>query len=174
MEDKKYIIKIEFSTGKEARLCLDSKYAPNTVKHFISLIEKGVLNGSIFHRVIDNFMIQTGGYKIIENALVEIEGVDSIKGEFESNGFKNELKHELGVISMARTNDKDSATSQFFICSADCPWLDNEYAAFGYCVDEESKKAVLEISKVQTGMLNPYFQDFPLEIIKIENISIEE
>ena len=171
---EKYIVKFEFSTGKSATLCLESKHAPKTVEHFVSLIEKGVLNGTIFHRVIEDFMIQGGGYKIEENSLVELEGIESVVGEFNSNGFENNLKHELGVISMARTSDKNSGTSQFFLCSATCPWLDGEYAAFGYCMDEESKKVVLEVSNVQTYRAHPAFTDFPYEPIGIKTIRMIE
>lgn len=101
--------------------------APNTVHNFIALIKQGYYNGVIFHRVIPGFMIQGGdptgtgsggpGY--------------SIKGEFKENGFRNKLKHERGVISMARTNLPDSAGSQFFIMVADAPHLDGAYASFG-------------------------------------------
>ena len=171
---EKYIVKFEFSTGKSATLCLESKYAPKTVEHFVSLIEKGVLNGTIFHRIIEDFMIQGGGYKIEENSLIEVEGVESVDGEFKSNGFENNLKHELGVISMARTSDKNSGTSQFFLCSATCPWLDGEYAAFGYCLDEESKEAILEISKVETCQPHPYFQNFPVEVVGIDKVYVLE
>ena len=169
--EEKYIIKFEFSTGKSATLCLETKYAPKTVEHFVGLVEQGVLDGTMFHRVIENFMIQGGGYKVVDNSLTELEGIDSVVGEFNSNGFENNLKHELGVISMARTSEKNSATSQFFLCSATCPWLDGEYAAFGYCVDEASKEAILEISKVETGTFY-YFQDFPMELITINKVSL--
>jgi peptidyl-prolyl cis-trans isomerase B (cyclophilin B) len=120
-------------------------------------------------------MIQTGGYKIEDNSLLELAETDTIKGEFASNGFElNTIKHELGVISMARTNIKDSATSQFFICSATVPHLDGEYAAFGYCVDEESKQAILEISKVETCQPHPYFQNFPVEVVGIDKVYVLE
>lgn len=168
--EEKYIIKFEFSTGKSATLCLESKYAPKTVEHFVKLVESKVLDGTIFHRVIENFMIQGGGYKLENNSLMEVEGVETVVGEFNSNGFKNELKHELGVISMARTSEKNSGTSQFFLCSATCPWLDGEYAAFGYCVDKESKEAILEISKMETCAPHPYFQDFPVEVVGIDKV----
>lgn len=171
---KKYIVRFKFSDGGVCNLCLDEAYAPLTVNHFVNVIKSKVLNGSIFHRVIENFMVQAGGYKIEDNTLIEIENVSNVKGEFKSNGFENNLKHELGVISMARTQDKDSGTSQFFLCAETCPWLDGEYAAFGYCVDEESKEAILRISHVQTGRLHPYFTDFPLEPIYIDDVSIIE
>lgn len=101
--------------------------APNTVNNFISLIKRGFYDGLIFHRVISGFMLQGGcplgqgyggpGY--------------SIKGEFAANGFKNELKHTRGVLSMARSQSHDSAGSQFFIMHQDAPYLDGQYAAFG-------------------------------------------
>ena len=119
-------------------------------------------------------MIQTGGYKVEENTLMEMPPVESIQGEFASNGFNNGLSHELGVISMARTSDKNSATSQFFICAATCPWLDGEYAAFGKTIDEESKQVVLEVSQVETGNLGGGFTDFPYDLIGVETIRLIE
>lgn len=101
--------------------------APNTVNNFISLVQKGFYNGTIFHRVIPGFMIQGG----------DPEGTGmggpgySIKGEFAANGFANNLKHTAGVISMARAQNPDSAGSQFFIMVEDAPHLDGQYAAFG-------------------------------------------
>ena len=117
-------------------------------------------------------MIQTGGYKLEDNCPDELGEAPTIPGEFKSNGFENNLKHELGVISMARTSDKNSATSQFFICSATCPWLDGEYAAFGKTTDEESNKVVLEISKMPTCRPHPAFSDFPVENIGIKTIEL--
>ena len=87
-------------------------------------------DGIIFHRIIDGFMIQTGGYYLEDNSLSEAKEVPTIKGEFSANGVENNLKHTLGVVSMARANDMNSASSQFFICSADAPHLDGNYAAF--------------------------------------------
>ena len=172
---KNYQVKIELSNGKAIRLALDSVSAPKSVEQFISLVKKNYYDGSIFHRIIDNFMIQTGGYKLEGNMLSELEKVSSIEGEFLSNGYKNNnIHHELGVISMARTNDKNSATSQFFICSADCAWLDGEYAAFGKTIDEESNKVVLEVSKMPTCAPHPMFTDFPMEEISIKTIIIEK
>lgn len=172
MQDK-YYIQILLTNQKTINLCLETKYAPKTVEHFVNLVKENKLDGVIFHRVIANFMIQTGGYKVEDQTLKEIEAVPSIEGEFASNGHpENTLHHELGVISMARTNVKNSATSQFFICAADCPWLDGEYAAFGQTIDEESKEAVLEVSKMQTGYLSDAFADFPVELIGIETIKL--
>lgn len=121
------IVTITMNTGDVMKAELYPETAPNTVNNFISLIKKGFYDGVGFHRIIKGFMIQGGdpdgngmggpGY--------------SIKGEFTSNGFKNDLKHSKGVLSMARTQIPDSAGSQFFIMHADAPHLDGEYAAFG-------------------------------------------
>ena len=124
------IVTIEMEKGKVMTAELYPEIAPNTVCNFISLIQKGYYNGLIFHRVIPGFMIQGGcptgtgtggpGY--------------TIKGEFNANGFKNDLKHTRGTISMARAQHPDSAGSQFFIMVADAPHLDGQYAAFGKVV----------------------------------------
>ena len=170
---EKYFIEISLTNGKKINVCLESKYAPKTVEHFVKLVKDNYFNGTIFHRIIKDFMIQTGGYYIEDNSLMEMPSVDSIEGEFASNGHsENTLKHELGVISMARTSDKNSATGQFFICAADCKWLDGEYAAFGKVTDEESLKNVLEVSNVETARLHPAFTDFPVELIGIEKIDL--
>jgi peptidyl-prolyl cis-trans isomerase B (cyclophilin B) len=101
--------------------------APNTVNNFISLINKGFYDGTIFHRVIPGFMIQGG-----DPEGTGMGGPDySIKGEFSSNGYKNDLKHTTGVLSMARSMSPNSAGSQFFIMVADAPHLDGQYASFG-------------------------------------------
>lgn len=171
---KTYKIEITLTNTKKIRLELDTQYAPKTVEHFVNLVKQNYFDGTIFHRIIENFMIQTGGYKVEENTLMEMPPVESIQGEFASNGFNNELSHELGVISMARTSDKNSATSQFFICAATCPWLDGEYAAFGKTIDEESKQVVLEVSRVETGNLGGGFTDFPYDLIGVETIRLIE
>ena len=173
---EKYYIEIILTTDQKIRLCLDSKVAPISVANFVDLVEKKYFDGVIFHRIIKDFMIQTGGYKINENnELYECDEIPPIEGEFASNGHpENTLSHELGVISMARTSIKNSATSQFFICAAPCSWLDGEYAAFGYCIDEESKKVVLEVSNVQTYRAHPAFTDFPCELIGIKTINFIE
>ena len=168
-----YLVEIVLTNDKTIKLSLESKYAPISVENFINLVNKKYYDGTIFHRIIENFMIQTGGYKVEDNTLMELDSTPSIEGEFASNNHpENTLKHELGVISMARTSDKNSATSQFFICAADCPWLDGEYAAFGQVVDEESKQVVLEVSQVATGNLGGGFTDFPYELIGIKTINI--
>ncbi len=136
--------------------------AKNTVDNFISLADKGFYDGLIFHRVISGFMIQ-GGDPLGNGT----GGPDySIKGEFKSNGFENELSHERGVISMARGADFDSAGSQFFICHEDSAFLDGEYAAFGKTVSGE--KVIDEIASVETGDM-----DRPIKECKIEKIEIK-
>ena len=113
-------------------------------------------------------MIQTGGYCIEDNSLIEMPEVSSIMGEFASNGFAdNTLKHTKGVISMARTSDKNSATGQFFICAADCTFLDRQYAGFGKVTS--GLEVVLEISKTETDRY-----DRPTDDVVIESITIDE
>lgn len=165
---------IILSNGKKINLELYNDIAPISVANFVKLANEGYYKGTIFHRIIENFMIQGGGYLVEDNTLMEAPELKPIKGEFKSNGVENNLKHELGVLSMARTSIKDSATSQFFICSANTPWLDGEYAAFGKTTDEESNNIVVEISKMPKGMLSPAFQDFPYELIWIEEVLISD
>ena len=118
---------ITMKNGKQITLELYPDVAPNTVNNFISLANSGFYDGLIFHRVIRGFMIQ-GGCPLGTGT-----GGPSycIKGEFKQNGFKNDLKHTRGVISMARAMDPNSAGSQFFIMHADAPHLDGAYASFG-------------------------------------------
>lgn len=111
-------------------ILLDRYNAMKTVKNFVSLVERGFYDGLTFHRVIEDFMIQGGD----DSHLPAEEQASPIYGEFLSNGFKNEIEHKRGVISMARSSDPDSAASGFFICDADAPHLDGEYAAFGYVI----------------------------------------
>ncbi len=120
-------VTIEMEDGGIIKIELSPQIAPNTVNNFISLVNKGYYDGLIFHRVIPNFMIQGG---CPEGTGTGGPGY-SIKGEFSGNGFKNELKHTKGVISMARSGHPDSAGSQFFIMTDDSPHLDGQYAAFG-------------------------------------------
>ena len=172
---KNYKVKIILTNDKIISLILSEKDAPISVARFLELVKKNYFDGTIFHRVIDGFMIQTGGYKIVDGALTELEELEPIKGEFASNGYNdNTISHKLGVISMARTNVKDSATSQFFICSADATFLDGEYAAFGYTADEESNEVVKEVAKVKTYAPHPAFCDFPVEVIGIKTIDLIE
>lgn len=121
------IVTIEMENGGVIRAELYPEVAPNTVRNFVSLVQKGFYDGTIFHRVIPGFMIQGG----------DPEGTGmggpgyGIKGEFATNGFKNDLKHTTGVLSMARSQRPNSAGSQFFIMVDDAPHLDGQYAAFG-------------------------------------------
>ena len=106
--------------------------APVTVENFLSLVESGFFTGLIFHRVINGFMIQGGGF----TEDFEQKEAKSIKGEFMSNGFmQNDLRHTRGVLSMARTMVPDSASSQFFIMHRDAPHLDGQYAGFGKVIE---------------------------------------
>ena len=138
------IVSIEMENGNIIKAELYPEVAPNTVNNFISLINKGFYDGVIFHRVIPGFMIQGGDPK----------GVGTggpgycIKGEFSSNGFLNNLKHDRGVLSMARTMMPNSAGSQFFIMHEDAPHLDGQYAAFGKVI--EGIEFVDEIASVRT------------------------
>ncbi len=134
------VVHIETGAGNDIKVELYPDIAPNTVRNFISLVEKGFYDGTIFHRVIPGFMIQGG----------DPDGTGmggpgySIKGEFSSNGFENPLKHDRGVISMARSAKPDSAGSQFFIMVNDAPHLDGQYAAFGKVIEgmEEADRIV--------------------------------
>ncbi len=121
------MIVIEMENGKQIKLELDEKAAPITVANFRKLVKEGFYDGLIFHRVIAGFMIQGG-----DPTGTGMGGADErIKGEFAMNGWSNPLKHTRGVISMARSQMPNSASSQFFIMHADAPHLDGSYAAFG-------------------------------------------
>lgn len=125
------IVTIEMDSGKIIKVELYPKVAPNTVNNFVSLVNKGFYDGTIFHRVIPGFMIQGG----------DPDGTGmggpgySIAGEFSQNGFENNLKHTTGVLSMARAQNPNSAGSQFFLMVADAPHLDGAYAAFGKVIE---------------------------------------
>lgn len=125
------IVTIKMKKGGEIKIELYPEIAGNTVCNFISLVKSGFYNGLIFHRVIPGFMIQGG---CPEGTGMGNPGY-SIKGEFSANGFKNELKHSRGVISMARAMNPNSAGSQFFIMVEDAPHLDRQYAAFGKVIE---------------------------------------
>ena len=111
----------------EIHVTLTPEHAPITVKNFKMLVSKGAYDGTIFHRVINNFVVQGG-----DTTRTSYGKADTIKGEFLSNGVNNTLSHKRGVISMARANDMNSASSQFFIMHKDRTSLDGNYAAFGY------------------------------------------
>jgi len=157
------LVTIEMEDGGVMKGELYPEIAPNTVNNFIALANSGYYDGLIFHRVIPGFMIQGGcplgtgtggpGY--------------AIRGEFTANGFRNDLKHTTGVLSMARTMIPDSAGSQFFIMVADAPHLDREYAAFGK-ITENADKAI-EISRVNRDM----FTDKPKKPQTIKSIRVD-
>ncbi len=121
------IVTFTMENGDVMKAELYPEIAPNTVNNFISLVKKGFYDGLIFHRIIEGFMIQGGDP---EGSGMGGPGY-SIKGEFNINGFENDLKHTKGVLSMARSQHPDSAGSQFFIMHKDAPHLDGQYAAFG-------------------------------------------
>lgn len=152
---------IELENGKVMKGELYDDVAPLTVANFVHLIEDHFYDGLIFHRVIPGFMIQGGGH---DQTMAQKE-CPSIKGEFSSNGVTNDLKHSRGVLSMARTMVKDSASSQFFIMHADAPHLDGEYAAFGKIV--EGLDVVDEIANAPRNM-----QDCPNEAIVIKTMRL--
>ena len=142
--------------------------APKTVENFLSLIEQGFFSGMIFHRVISGFMIQGGGY----DESFEQKEAAAIKGEFRANGFMyNDLKHTRGVLSMARTQDPNSASSQFFIMHQDAPYLDAQYAGFGKVT--EGIEVVDKIAAVKTGRMG-WFDDVPKTPVVIERMEILE
>lgn len=159
---------IELEDGRIINLDLFPEEAPISVNNFVKLANEGFYKGLIFHRVIRNFMIQGGG---MDKDMKSKGGCKSIKGEFKSNGVDNKVKHTTGTLSMARTMVKDSGTSQFFICVADTPHLDNEYAAFGRCSDNESLKVAIDISLVPTTS-SGYYSDVPKNPIVIKEIKI--
>jgi len=145
-------------------LDLYADYAPETVANFVKLANEGFYEGTIFHRIIKGFMTQGGGFTK-ENTEMPKECA-TIKGEFASNGFaQNTITHKRGIISMARTSIPDSASSQFFICDADSPHLDGDYAAFG--VVTKGMDVVDAIASVPTGQ-----GDFPINIPVITSVKV--
>lgn len=155
------IVTIEMENGNIIKVELYPKIASNTVHNFISLVEKGFYDGLIFHRVIPGFMIQGGcpqgsgtggpGYHI--------------KGEFSGNGFKNDLKHTRGVISMARAGHPDSAGSQFFLMHETSPHLDGQYAAFGKVIE-----GLEEVDRIASTKRN--FNDRPVEDQRMKRVTV--
>lgn len=163
---------LEFTVGKTIRLELYPELAPISVNNFVSLARSGFYDGLVFHRVIPGFMIQGGGFTY-DKGLVPARQVSAIKGEFRSNGVANIISHDAGVISMARTAVKDSASGQFFICVADAKYLDGEYAAFGKVADEAGLAVAVAISKVKTHTEGGY-EDIPDVPVTIKTIRIVE
>ena len=161
------IVTIEMNNGKTIKIELYPEIAPNTVNNFISLVKRGFYNGICFHRVIEGFMIQGG------DPLGKGTGGPgySIKGEFSSNGFKNDLKHSRGVISMARSMMPNSAGSQFFIMHQDSPHLDGQYAAFGKVV--EGIEVVDEIAKTKVDWYDKPYDDQVMKSVTVDTFGVE-
>ncbi len=165
-------VRIILETGEKMDIELYPNLAPITVKNFLNLVDNKYYDGIVFHRIINDFMAQVGGY-LFDDEKMELSlsnEVPSIKGEFRSNGIINDLKHTKGVISMARTSIKDYASSQFFICTADAPHLDGEYAAFGKVVGEESFKTLDYLNNARTVFVGNGLTDFPYPVIRIKTI----
>ena len=156
------IVTFEMENGDVMKVELYPEVAPNTVNNFISLVNKGFYDGLIFHRVINGFMIQGG----CPNGTGMGGPVYSIAGEFAQNGFDNQLKHEPGVISMARAMNPDSAGSQFFIMHKNSPHLDGAYAAFGKII--EGMDVVNKIAETDTD-----FRDKPITDQKMKKVTVE-
>ncbi len=157
-KESKYVI-IKVKNYGDIVCELREDIAPITVKNFKKLVSEKFYDGLIFHRVIEDFMIQGGGMDLD----FKEKDAASIKGEFTSNGVANNLKHYRGVLSMARTNVKDSASSQFFIMHKTSPHLDGDYASFGYVLS-----GMEIVDKIATAKTNS--SDAPLEPVIIESI----
>lgn len=160
--DAKPVVTMVMEDGGEVKMELYPNIAPNTVNNFISLVESGFYDGLTFHRVIPDFMIQGGD--------PDGDGTGgpgyAIKGEFSSNGFENNLSHEEGVLSMARSQDPNSAGSQFFIMTAEASHLNGDYAAFGKVID--GMETVHHIASVERDP-----NDKPLEDQVIDTMTVE-
>ena len=156
------IVTITMTNGDVMKAELYPEIAPNTVNNFISLVKKGFYDGLIFHRVISGFMIQGG---CPDGTGMGGPGYN-IRGEFSQNGFNNPLKHEAGVLSMARAMHPDSAGSQFFIMHKPAPHLDGSYAAFGKIT--EGMDVVNKIADTDTD-----YSDRPLDEQKIQSMTVE-
>lgn len=162
MAEKNPIVTITLADGRVMKAELYPDVAPNTVNNFISLVKSGFYDGVGFHRIIEGFMLQGG----------DPDGTGmggpgySIKGEFSSNGFENNLRHTAGVLSMARTMAPDSAGSQFFIMHKDAPHLDGEYAAFGKII--EGMDVVNAVASVDTD-----WSDRPVEPVTMKTVTVD-
>ena len=167
METVKVLVEME--NGSDFTLELYPDYAPETVANFTKLVKEGFYDGLTFHRIVDGFMAQGG----------DPEGTgmggskDKIKGEFSSNGFsKNTLSHTRGVISMARSMDPNSASSQFFICYDDASFLDGQYAAFGKVIEGmETVDAFLDVERTANSMGEIAVPKTP---VKMKHLSVIE
>lgn len=153
-------VKITVRDFGDVVIRLHPQYARATVENFQKLVEQDFYDGLVFHRIIQNFMIQGGGY----DESGELHKADAIKGEFDANGIKNPLKHVRGVVSMARTQEVDSASSQFFICDVDNPHLDGQYAAFGVVVAGMEVVDAIAAVETQAG-------DAPVSPVVIESVT---
>ena len=158
------MVVIEMENGGKIEIELMPDTAPITVKNFEKLVSEGFYDGLIFHRVIPGFMIQGGDP--LGNGMGGAE--NKIKGEFRANGFKNDLKHERGVLSMARTSAPNSASSQFFIMHARAPHLDGQYAAFGKVY--LGLDVIDKIANVPTTVKMWMYQDCPRKDVVITTI----
>lgn len=156
------IVTFEMENGDVMKAELYPEIAPNTVNNFISLVKKGFYDGLIFHRVIRGFMIQGGCPEGIGTGGPGYQ----IKGEFRQNGFKNDLKHTPGVLSMARAMHPDSAGSQFFIMHETSPHLDGSYAAFGKVI--EGMDVVNKIAETMTD-----FRDRPMVGQVMKSVTVD-
>lgn len=161
------IVSITLNNDKILKIELYPQIAPNTVNNFISLVKKGFYNGICFHRVIEGFMIQGGD----PNGIGTGGPGYSIKGEFTQNGFKNNLSHTRGVISMARSMMPNSAGSQFFIMHADSPYLDGQYAAFGKVVS--GIEVVDKIATTKTDWHDKPYEDQIMKQVTVETFGVE-
>lgn len=155
------MVLIEMENGGKIEIELYPEVAPETVANFEKLVKEGFYDGLIFHRVIKGFMIQGGDP--LGNGMGGSK--EKIKGEFKANGFNNTLKHERGVISMARSYDPNSASSQFFIMHENAPHLDGQYAAFGRVVS--GMETVDEIANIPTD-----YSDRPKIAMRMKKVSI--
>ena len=167
MTDKNPIVTFTMENGDIFKAELYPEIAPNTVNNFISLIEEGFYDGLIFHRVIKNFMIQGG----------DPQGTGmggpgyAIRGEFNHNGCRNDLRHERGVLSMARSFMPDSAGSQFFVMHQDSPHLDGEYAGFGKVI--EGIEIIDKIANEKTDRSDRPKKDQKLEKVTVETFGVK-
>jgi len=159
----KQIVTIEMENGKVMKAELYPEIAPKTVENFVNLVKEGFYDGLTFHRVIPGFMIQGGCPKGNGTG----GPGHTIVGEFAMNGYKNDLKHTTGVLSMARSMMPNSAGSQFFIMVADAPHLDGQYAAFGKVI--EGIEVAQEIVRVRRDRM-----DKPLEAQRMAKVTVEE
>lgn len=157
-------VKVEMDDGSYFVMELYPEFAPKTVENFVELVNKGFYNGLTFHRIVPGFVIQGGCPEG-----TGMGGSDkNVKGEFASNGFEgNTLSHKKGVVSMARAMDKNSASSQFFVCLDDVTYLDGDYAAFGEVI--EGMDTVERIAAEKTDM-----SDKPMTPVVMKNVTVVE